>query len=102
MLRNEGWNICVRSSMNLNRNPRLEQYDLDDNFDLCEFFQDIIDEIFEKMPIGLTRKVDVCDQVFPTLIGGGLSDQYRPEDLEGWGKDIPVDWGTEIPAAWWK
>jgi len=85
LLRNEVWNICCRSSMNLNRNPRLEQFDIDDSFELCEFFQGIIDEIFEKMPRGLARKVDVCDQVFPTLIGGGLSDQYNSADLEGWG-----------------
>jgi len=85
LLRNEVWNICCRSSMNLNRNPRLEQFDIDDSSELCEFFQGIIDEIFEKMPRGLARKVDVCDQVFPTLIGGGLSDQYNSADLEGWG-----------------
>lgn len=82
LLRNEEWNICVRSSMNLNRNPRLEHFDLDDSLDLCEFFQGIIDEIFEKMPPGLTKKVKKCDQVFPDLIGGGLSDQYQPVDLE--------------------
>jgi len=81
MLRNEAWNICVRSSMNLNRNPRLEQYDLDDSLDLCEFFQGVIDEIFEKMPPGLVKTARQCDQVFPTLIGGGMSDQYRHEDL---------------------
>lgn len=81
MLRNEAWNICVRSSMNLNRNPRLEQYDLDDSLELCDFFQGVIDEIFKKMPPGLTRTVAVCDPVFKSLLGGGLSDQYRPEDL---------------------
>jgi hypothetical protein len=88
LLRNAAWNICVRSSMNLNRNPRLEQYDLDDSLELCEFFQGIIDEIFTKMPAGLTRTTQKCDMVFPTLIGGGFSDQYRPEDL----KDFKIDW----------
>ncbi len=81
MLRNEAWNICVRSSMNLNRNPRLEQFDLDDSVELCEFFQKIIDEIFEKMPAGLIRKTETCDKVFGELIGGGLSDQYAPADM---------------------
>ena len=81
MLRNEVWNICVRSSMNLNRNPRLEQYDLDDSLELCEFFQGVIDEIFSKMPPGMVRTSVECDQVFPSLLGGGLSDQYQPEDI---------------------
>ena len=84
LLRNEGWNICCRSSMNLNRNPRLEQYDIDDSLELCEFFEGVINEIFEKMPAGLTKSVNKCDSVFPTLLGGGLSDQYLPKDMGLW------------------
>lgn len=94
LLRNEDWNICVRSSMNLNRNPRLEQFDLDDSIELCEFFEGIIDEIFEKMPPGLTKSTRKCDQVFPSLLGGGLSDQYLPKDLAAMNldlKDIKID-----------
>ena len=89
LLRNDKWNICVRSSMNLNRNPRLEQFDLDDSEELCDFFRGIIDEVFEKMPPGLVKKVKVCDQVFPTLIGGGISDQYGE-------KNIPASWGGNM------
>lgn len=81
MLRNEAWNICCRSSMNLNRNPRLEQFDLDDNLEICEFFAKVIAEIFEKMPPGMIRPTAVCDKVFRDLIGGGLSDQYNPGDM---------------------
>jgi len=75
MLRNDEWNICVRSSMNLNHNPRMEQFDLDDNKELCDFFQGIVDEIFEKMPPGLTKKVGICDQVFPGLMEDNLCKQ---------------------------
>ena len=90
LLRNEKWNICCRSSMNLNRNPRLEQFDIDDNAEICDFFQDIIDEIFEKMPPGLTKKVAVCDKVFPKLIGGGISDQYAKKDISKLWDDFPT------------
>jgi hypothetical protein len=38
LIRNDGWNICIRSSMNLNANPRFEQFDLDDSTVLCEYF----------------------------------------------------------------
>jgi len=93
LLRNENWNICVRSSMNLNRNPRFEQFDLDDSLEMCEFFQEIVDELFDKMPPGMERKVNTCNKVFPELIGGGISDQYSEKDisklwsdLEPWGK----------------
>ena len=37
VLTNEKWNIVIRSSMNLNRNPRLEQFDLDDSPVLARF-----------------------------------------------------------------
>jgi hypothetical protein len=83
MLRNDSWDICCRSSMNLNRNPRLEQYDIDDSLELCEFFQGVIDEIFEKMPPGLTKKCKKNDAVFSGLLGGGLSDAYNPGDIQG-------------------
>ena len=90
MLRNDKWNFCCRSSMNLNRNPRLEQFDLDDSPELCDFFQGIVDEIFEKMPPGLTKKVNICDQVFPQLIGGGISDQYAKKDISKLWDDFPT------------
>lgn len=93
LLRNESWNICVRSSMNLNRNPRLEQYDLDDSKELCDFFEKIINEIFEKMPAGITTKVGKCDQVFPTLLGGGISKKYQPQDFA-------VDWENNLETNW--
>ncbi|HOO50636.1 MAG TPA: hypothetical protein PLK94_05025 [Alphaproteobacteria bacterium] len=91
LLRNDSWNICCRSSMNLNRNPRLEQYDIDDSLELCEFFQGIIDEIFEKMPPGLTKKCRECDAVFCDLLGSGLSDAYNPKDIKTFDFDFDID-----------
>lgn len=95
LLRNHIWNICCRSSMNLNRNPRLEHFDIDDNLELCELFASIIEEIFEKMPPGLTKKVKTCDKVFGQLLGGGLSDQYLPENLAEWGTDLK-EWKPDL------
>jgi len=34
---NDGWAVCVRSSCNLNRNPRIEQFDVDDSRPMAEF-----------------------------------------------------------------
>lgn len=88
LIRNDKWNICVRSSMNLNRNPRLEQYDIDDSVELCDFFQGVIDEVFEKMPPGMTRSCEICDPVFAGMMGGGISDCYAASDLTGLSIDI--------------
>lgn len=43
LIRNAGWNVCIRSSMNLNANPRFEQFDLDDDAGLCAYFADHVD-----------------------------------------------------------
>ena len=77
--------------MNLNRNPRLEQYDIDDSLELCDFFQGIIDEIFEKMPPGLTKKCRECDAVFSDILGSGLSDAYNPKDIKTFDFDFDID-----------
>ena len=34
---NDGWAVCVRSSCNLNRNPRIEQFDVDDSRPMAEW-----------------------------------------------------------------
>lgn len=95
MLRNERWNICCRSSMNLNRNPRLEQFDIDDSLELCEFFAEIVREIYVKMPPGLRRGSAQCDLVFADLLGGGISDQYSFEDVQLF-KSSTLDIGVKL------
>lgn len=45
-LRNATWNLAIRTSMNLNPNPRLENFEISDDADLAGFFTTIVDEIF--------------------------------------------------------
>jgi hypothetical protein len=45
---NEAWSLVVRSSMNLNVNPRFEQFDIDDSSELLAFFRSHVDT----MPVG--------------------------------------------------
>lgn len=53
-IRNRAWNITIRGSMNLNKNPRCENFDIDDDAGIADFF----DAHFENMrqcgvPLGL-------------------------------------------------
>lgn len=57
VIRNDVWSICIRSSMNLNTNPRFEQFDLDDDAALCAFF----DAHFAAQPLGFDE-VAVAEQ----------------------------------------
>jgi len=48
---NEAWAVCVRSSMNVNRNTRWEQFDLDVDPDITGWFRGVVDDVFRGAPI---------------------------------------------------
>lgn len=45
-VRNERWNLGIRTSMNLNENPRLENLEISDDPTICDFLCDLVDDIF--------------------------------------------------------
>lgn len=49
LIRNEKWDIVVRTSMNLNENPRLENIEISDNAEFAAFFQAVVDDVFEEV-----------------------------------------------------
>lgn len=77
-VRNAGWAVCCRSSMNVNRNKRWEQFDLDDDAAICAFFSGVVDDVFAGRARGLTvgtvdaREADL--DVFGSIahMGGSL------------------------------
>jgi len=48
-IRNATWNIVVRTSMNLNTNPRLENIEISDNKKFAEFFETIVNDLFNEV-----------------------------------------------------
>jgi hypothetical protein len=46
LVRNERWNLAVRTSMNLNENRRLESVEISDDPDLAGWLQTVVDDIF--------------------------------------------------------
>lgn len=46
IIRNERWNLAIRTSMNLNPNPRLENFEISDDVALASFFSGIVDQVF--------------------------------------------------------
>lgn len=49
---NAGWNIVIRSSMNLNENKRLESFEVSDHAGMAEFCLEVVDHIFEWQAAG--------------------------------------------------
>ena len=54
-LTNKRWNLVVRTSMNLNENPRIENFEISDDKVFAKFFLDLVDEIFDK-PFAYTEE----------------------------------------------
>jgi len=46
LIRNEAWNLVIRTSMNLNYNPRFENFEISDDKAFADFQQAIIDEVW--------------------------------------------------------
>lgn len=46
LIRNDTWNVAVRTSMNLNLNRRLESYEISDDIKLADWLEHIVDEAF--------------------------------------------------------
>lgn len=52
VIQNEQWNIVLRTSMNLNHNPRLENLEISDDPNFANFFMTLADEIFREVDPG--------------------------------------------------
>lgn len=75
-IRNAAWTLAVRTSMNLNQNPRLENIEISDDPALCAFLESIADELFREQQPG------VFDGSLPLLSGiPGIERSGRVSDI---------------------
>jgi hypothetical protein len=81
LISNDEWKICIRSSMNLNENKRCENFDMDDDAEIFDFYQSFADDVFDFMPDGFVEQRAVVDDIFDSLMGGGVS--ARPKKQVG-------------------
>ena len=52
VITNESWNLVVRTSMNLNYNPRFENFEISDDKAFADFQLQIVDEIWSNQEAG--------------------------------------------------
>ena len=74
------YRITIRTSMNFNRNTRLEQFDLDDDPAIYSFFEAVIDEIFTIVPPGLNVSGSKINTAFNALQLGKMGLQPPGKD----------------------
>jgi len=77
----EGWSLVIRTSMNLNYNPRFENFEISDDPKLLDFMRTIVDEIWSSQldGEGFTNRPSDNTRSFEAM--------YRGDGLE------PVDAG---------
>lgn len=56
LIKNDSWNICIRTSMNLNSNRTCETFEIDDDLEVYKFYRNFIDETFSNMSEGFEEK----------------------------------------------
>jgi len=68
MIRNDEWDIVIRTSMNLNFNPRFENFEIDDDPALANFLQSFVNEIFGKIDKNhMAAKTKITEGLFKEL-----------------------------------
>jgi hypothetical protein len=83
LVRNKRWNIAVRSSMNLNRNPRFEQFDLDNDSEIADFLEAHAAEMANLMPEGDRPTAAQTAAGFAQSLGGGVASFDGYDATEG-------------------
>lgn len=78
LISNDRFKICIRSSMNLNENKRCENFDIDDDPEIFDFYKSFVDEI-ELHPAGFQESRTVVDPLFDGLMGGGVPSDAKPK-----------------------
>lgn len=52
-IRNDHWSLAIRTSANLNENPRMESLEISDDDALCSFLENVADDLFDEQPPGV-------------------------------------------------
>jgi hypothetical protein len=47
---NESWQVAIRSSMNLNQNPRMESYEIGHDPQLCAWLEGVLSDVWRNQP----------------------------------------------------
>lgn len=64
LIRNEAWAVLITTSMNLNLNPRIEQFEMTDDAARADLFAEFADALFDELAEGSTE-----DRQMPGLHG---------------------------------
>lgn len=81
IIRNSAWNLAIRTSMNLNPNPRLENFEISDDPALADFFTSIVDQVFGAFSDATnfaTQSRKEIDRIGSRKAQGALPFEFKP------------------------
>ncbi len=81
ILRNDEWNLSVRSSMNLNVNRRLEYFEISDDKELANFFQEFFEEWWRTRSTGASWEYE---------------GKYHGDELKKFGRDNSDEFDFDV------
>jgi len=84
---NDAWSVVVRTSMNLNKNPRLEYVEVCDDRDLLGFYLWVVDEVFGAQEAGAVEALGPAD-LKREFSGLGREASVVASGPSPWGKDL--------------
>lgn len=82
VIRNDKWDIVVRTSANLNKNLRLENFEIDENKEFADFFQKFFDEAFSQIAVNENRRLKSSQRlkdVIDVAGGGKVAEEIIPD-----------------------
>jgi hypothetical protein len=68
MVKAGDWRVVLRSSMNLNRNPRFEQFDINDDPDLYAYFEAFVADVRANHQTGAVSARDIVDEAWARVM----------------------------------
>lgn len=81
LIENENWNICIRTSMNLNANKTCETFEIDDDINIFNFYRNFVDQTFANTPNGFEQKSWVVNAALDKFFSEN-KDQDRKSQFE--------------------
>lgn len=85
LITNDDWRICIRGSMNLNMNPRFEQFDISEGDGAYTVMRTLTDDLFSRWPAAGVS----------TLAHDDAREMYQQS-----GGTLTVDWAPQA-NGWW-
>lgn len=71
LIRNEKYNISIRTSMNLNANKTCETFEIDNDKEIYDFYNSFIEHLFDDMPNGYEQKSYIANKSLQKFFNDG-------------------------------